>query len=226
MQRSAIWNLNSLWLFLCLSSVFLVYPLVSHHTIGRFLLDVLFSGTILLAIFATSSLPRSVHLAYVCLGIAGVVVPWLPLPRSFIATATPIIYSIFFAGSVIIYGRRLFADDDVDIDKLLGATCTYMLIGMFFATLYMTILQFDPDAIRVPDSNEEEAICNMTYFSFVTLTTLGYGDVLPVSLGAKMLAAYEAVIGQIFVTVVVAVLVGNYVSRKERQRHIENSRSS
>ena len=62
----------------------------------------------------------------------------------------------------------------------------------------------------------EESYSNVVYFSFTTLTTLGYGDIIPVSPLAKMLTNLEALIGQLYPAILIAILVGGYLSQKDK----------
>lgn len=80
---------------------------------------------------------------------------------------------------------------------------------------YETLLLFNPDAILFSDDVQGE-FSDIIYFSFVTITTLGYGDIIPVSRMAKNLALLEAVWGQTYLTVLVARLVGLHLSSSGR----------
>ncbi|MCX6159683.1 MAG: ion channel [Ignavibacteriae bacterium] len=86
--------------------------------------------------------------------------------------------------------------------RLEGAMTGYLLIGNLFATLYYTInLIMGPNTFHIPGG---EHIVNFTYFSFSTLTTLGYGDIVPVLPVVRSLSNLEAVIGQLYPTVLIA----------------------
>jgi len=101
----------------------------------------------------------------------------------------------------------------VDQDRLMGSLCIYLLLGLLWAVYYALVEMAIPDAFHhaVPESAAEPAL-NFLYYSFVTLTTLGYGDVVPVSPLVRTAAYLEAVIGQVYLTVLVASLVGRHVS--------------
>ena len=91
-------------------------------------------------------------------------------------------------------------------DALAGAVFGYFMLALTWAQLYAAALAMDPGAIAVP--GETPLGSDLVYFSLVTVTTLGYGDVLPVSPMARILAATEAVVGALYV----AVLIGRIVS--------------
>ena len=110
-------------------------------------------------------------------------------------------------------------------DKLLGAICAYLLVGVTWALLFALIGDLDPGAFRWPSLHGEQvteaSFSTYTYFSFVTLTTLGYGDVSPVSEIARRLALLEALLGQIYLAVLVARLVGLHLSQSIAAREAE-----
>ena len=93
----------------------------------------------------------------------------------------------------------------------------YFLIAVLFTELYYLTLVWDPQAMHLLKPFEEmkpsELRGELLYFSMVTISTVGYGDVLPVSSTARMLAVIEAVMGQFFVAVLVGMFVGMYASQ-------------
>ena len=89
----------------------------------------------------------------------------------------------------------------------------------------MLIAVLDPEAIKLAliidwDDNARDVFSEMYYFSFVTLTTLGYGDVLPISRVARSFATLEAVIGQLYLAVVIASLVGIQINQRARGKQL------
>jgi len=102
------------------------------------------------------------------------------------------------------------------MDGIFAMVVAYLLIAMVFAELYYLTLVWDPQAMHLLKPFEEmkpsELRGELLYFSMVTISTVGYGDVLPVSSTARMLAVIEAVMGQFFVAVLVGMFVGMYAS--------------
>ena len=100
----------------------------------------------------------------------------------------------------------------VDAEHLYAALSAYMLAGIFFGLFYWVLQQIWPGTFAVTgDFSRMSAI----YFSFVTLATLGYGDIVPRSDVARGLAIVEGVGGQLFLAVMVARLVSLYARRAE-----------
>ncbi len=80
----------------------------------------------------------------------------------------------------------------------------------------MLLLHWDPESFRIPDADPDAARGpeeRLLYFSLVTLVTLGYGDIVPVTPLARMVSAFEGVIGQFYVAAVVAMLVGRFIAQ-------------
>jgi len=98
--------------------------------------------------------------------------------------------------------------------------CLYLIIGLFWGSLYTLLHYVDPGAYSgVPLENSNNVTHTFNYFSFVTLTTLGYGDITPQTAGAGALCQMEAIVGQFFTAVVVAWLVGMFISGKQERDH-------
>ena len=206
------WQLPNLWLLICLGSFFVVYPLLTELEAAGRTFDILLSCLIVLALVAQSNLSRRFWVFFLIVGFLALLGSWSPIKNQALQLATSAFFVIFFGFSIGIYCHKLFTEKVVDVDTLLAATCAYVLMGFFFSTLFAVLWQLDNSAIEF--KSEEDTNFNMVYFSFVTLTTLGYGDVVPVSPSAKMLAVFEAIVGQVFVTIFVAELVGVHVANR------------
>ena len=87
---------------------------------------------------------------------------------------------------------------------------------MFFSMLYLLLIEWHPASfnLQVEGMSPQVLQSNLLYFSLITLATVGYGDILPVSETARTLAVIEATVGQFYVAVIVAVFVGMYVTQR------------
>ncbi|MEM7198998.1 MAG: ion channel [Planctomycetota bacterium] len=108
----------------------------------------------------------------------------------------------------------VFTGPRVDFDRIVGAICVYLLIGMTFAFLYYLLASFGPPPLRTIIGPEAPRLATCLYFSFVSLTTLGYGDVVPQTAFARLFGSVEAVVGQVYLTVLVARLVGMHLAQR------------
>jgi voltage-gated potassium channel len=110
--------------------------------------------------------------------------------------------------------RALFSPGPVDKERIFASLGLYLLFGLIFALIFAVIEELLPGSFHYshtlsPDTGTR-SLTELFYFSFVTLATLGYGDIVPLSGPAKGMAILEAVIGQMYLVVVVARLVSLY----------------
>lgn len=135
--------------------------------------------------------------------------PWLTLASHAVVGLYFVILEIFVISQVIAHPR-------ITSQTLLGAVCGYLLIGVIFTFAFAVLTHFDPGAIQVngkPIGHEmqtaiESHVAELIYFSFITLSTVGYGDIVPVCPFARSLVVLEALSGQIYLAAFVARLVG------------------
>jgi hypothetical protein len=101
----------------------------------------------------------------------------------------------------------------VDADKIFAAICVLFLLGWFWSDIYVFVQGFgDTDAFRGIRGGSDGALkLDLTYFSFVTLTTLGYGDITPATTFAQSLVTLEALTGQLYLAILVARLVALHI---------------
>lgn len=130
---------------------------------------------------------------------------------------------LFYGFTLIVLFRYVTTGEDVTDDKLYGAISVYLLLGAVFAWIYMLIETIQPGSFYIDPARDPNRTMNwadLMYFSFVTLTTLGYGDIAPLSPHARALAIVEAMTGVMYVAVMVAGIVGSLVASKaEREIH-------
>ena len=125
----------------------------------------------------------------------------------------------YFWGAVLIIAS-LFRRQVLSLDSVFGAICGYLLLGMAWGVLYSMLDTAWPGSFQVGSRLAEQVqvdhsrIPLFTYYSFITLTTVGYGDVTPVSTPARTCAWLEALTGQFYLAVLVAGLVGALLSKK------------
>ena len=103
----------------------------------------------------------------------------------------------------------------IDVNKIVGSVTIYLLIGIIWALLYALVEEFFTGSFSGADlANDGNQFWDLIYFSFVTLATLGYGDILPVNTYARTLAYMEAIAGQFYIAILVASLVGAHLSER------------
>src|SRR5262245_16522176 len=142
----------------------------------------------------------------------GYVVP--DLPRVPLAVTLHLVAALFFGLTITVILGAIFRQRAVSADGICGALCAYLMVGLTFGHLYCSIKLAAPGSFRgIGDhatdlGDDRQLYALLTYFSFVTLSTVGYGDITPGSGLTRGLAMVEAVIGQFYVAVLIAGLVG------------------
>ena len=123
----------------------------------------------------------------------------------------PILFAC--ATGILLY---VFRRGAITLDGIFAALVAYLLIAFAFAEIYVFLQMGAPESFRLPSVADGDVVPtlagSMMYFSFVTIATLGYGDILPNTELARMLAVIEAVVGQFYVAVIVALLVSKFIA--------------
>ncbi|HVN85532.1 MAG TPA: potassium channel family protein [Candidatus Binatia bacterium] len=204
-------GLSILLLFLCLM-VFVVHPLNELAAVGPVMIGVSFSLLLISGVGAVSrsQLARAVVGALV---LANLAARWMRL--SFESTTLPVLDGFFgalFCGvTAIIVLTEVFREGAITLNRIQGAIAAYLLFGLFWAFGYELVALRWPTAFAsaspVGVSPNEDLSSRFIYFSLVTLTTMGYGDITPVHPIARSLATLEALVGQLFPAILLARLV-------------------
>lgn len=158
-------------------------------------------------------------------------------PETTVGPSRMLIGMLLLTFTVILYGccgalmlSAMLKAREVTHQLIVSAVNLYIILGMFYAHIYTILDWFHPEsfALQVP---ERESASHFIYFSFVTLATLGYGDITPKTEFAQRLAITEAIMGQFYGSLVVAYLLSVYISdrirvsdfRPKRERDTDNS---
>ncbi len=209
-------------LLIVLAVTFLVSPFL-RAGIGNILSISLLLYTIIVVI-NSFALPRRLMAVYgaiaitaVCLEIIANVseVSYLNQPFTLISQ---FIFAIFLAGAAYWIGRDIFTTPNVTIDTVRGGISVYLLIGFVWALLYGIVNTLDANAFSQP-LLQKDSYLRSIHFSFTTLTTLGYGDIVPLSEVAQVLTNLEAIVGQMYSSILIAILIGSYLAQRSRQHH-------
>ena len=125
-----------------------------------------------------------------------------------------IISLVLPAAAIVALGRRIVVEPFVSGRTIIGLLCVYLLIGMTFAATYITIAVVSDEPFFVQTDHAQPV--DFTYFSLVTLATVGYGDFTAANPMPRMLAAIEGLTGQLYLVTVVAVAVSRVRTRRDR----------
>jgi hypothetical protein len=174
---------------------------------GRSLIELFFVLVLLCGAWAIAD-HRGIALSLATLAIAALAIAWLPLPglgdaKPLLHQVSAMVAAIMLAGMV---GFRVFSPGRITSDRIMGAIALYLLLGVVWGSAYEIVALADATAFNSP-ADASRGIERWFYFSFVTLTTVGYGDVTPVARAARTLAIAEALVGQLYPAIVLARLV-------------------
>ena len=101
---------------------------------------------------------------------------------------------------------------EVTFDLIMGAACAYILLGLLWAYAYYFVESFHPNSFRVAEKPFDD-LWNFYYYSFVTLTSVGYGDIVAITRAAQGLSMLEAIMGQLYLAIMISWLVGQHASQ-------------
>jgi hypothetical protein len=214
-------------LLVALLTLLVVQPILGNHGLARLCYTTIWSIVLIATIFAISDV-RWQRFVGVSLGLPILPAIWsrhllsVPTAQTF-EVPTFGLAAIFFAIVAVMVMRHLVRFE-VTADNVAGAVCAYLFLGLGIGALYAIIETLRPHSFQATGHLAEELLdpvhrrSALVYFSFVTLTTAGFGDIVPATPLTRMLTMLEAVLGQFYLAVLVAGLVGIRVSRRADSR--------
>ena len=212
-SRSATLHLRERYglLLAAIVATFAVQGIATPGSVEQIAVSALSSATLLLALWATDSKPRVVRPAFalaILVMIASVTQVIDGETDGTAARASDALL-VALAPPVIVIGliRDVRARQTVTIQAVLGVLCVYLLIGMFFAFVYGAIGRAGDASFFA--GSQPSSVANCLYYSFTTLTTVGYGDLTAGGNLGHTLSVFEALLGQIYLVTVVSLLVAN-----------------
>ncbi len=198
-------------------ALFLIAPIVQGK-IGQILLSLVFLGTIITIIRTFNLHKRFFLLLLILAGTSFSLDIYTKFQADFareklLVIIILVVYSLFLFSALVTINRTIFSVKKVNGDTIKGGIAVFFLIGTFWALIYNIVYVFDPNAFS-KSIEPINLLDSMLYFSFTTLTTLGYGDITPVSNIARTLANLEAITGMMYPCIFIARLVGLYTAQE------------
>ncbi len=208
------------FLFLIIFNVALIVlgPFVQGFIGLRLFMEILFSIIFIATIYAVSQNKLHIIIATILL-IPALIAVWTPdIPRHNIQLTFGYLCGlIVLAFAIISILKYIFTQETVTRQNISAAVAVYLLLALMWTFIYRIIDNLYPGSFAVAHDSLSGAENVYLYFSLVTITTLGYGDITPIGSQAIALSVLEAITGQIYLVVVVAWFVGLYVSKKSKQ---------
>ncbi len=198
---------------------FALCPFLDGFVRMQMLTDIYLTAILLAAIQAVCDRRRSFLIA-LALALPYIVLKWSGFAAgASLAWHLEELFGAFFVAYVLGFILSFIVRQHrVTTDVIMAAVCGYFLLGLMWAFVYFFVEAALPGSFQLA-LGASDVSANFIYFSFVTLTTVGYGDVLPLSNAARSLAVLEAVMGQLYLAVTIARLVGIQASQAQADGH-------
>lgn len=199
----------------------LVYPLLGESRGLNFLLGGFFLLALYGGISVTTRKPWALWTS-LTLGLSFVGSYWIGAVTDMqeFGILSSVFGAVFFWFIAVVMMKHIFFyRSRVNLDLIYGTISAYLLIGTAFSEMYVALAMLDSGAFSGFDYTlgYGQAVQSLTYYSFVTLTTLGYGDITPLAHYVRVLAYVEAIAGQFYLTILVARLVGTYIAQTQNK---------
>jgi hypothetical protein len=208
--------------------LFVLYPLARPHTITHYLLDALAVLVMISGVYAVSDRRRALFwcvVGFAVFSFALQLLPYAYLDRSVLLlnNLSTMLFLMVVAGAVL---YRVLREGPITAHRIQGAVAVYLMMGLIWAMAYSLIYICDPTSFDLGRSIvgmddlmgvHTKGMSRLIYFSFVTMTTLGYGDITPQSEVADNLVILQALTGQIYLVVIMARLVSLAVTTSDRK---------
>jgi hypothetical protein len=209
------------WLLLLLVGAPTVPLLGVGARVATALSSITFVGMLLVVVLAVSQRRRTMTIAMIFVGPAAVIqLTRILLDAEAVDLATQALSMIALGYVVFTLVKHLFTSRTITGDTIAASICAYLFLAVLWAMAYTILSIADPDAFRfaadavdTPMRFGSEDSNVVIYFSFVTMSTLGYGDIVPATPAARALSASQAIVGQVYLAVLVARLVGMHISQ-------------
>ena len=203
-----------LYLLVCILSYLILSPMLADFAAISLLADIFITWMLIASVLAVSQKKR-----YLFIGI----LLTLPMISStwghyLVRSRLVIILSdtfgiIFFGYTTIVILAYVIRERNISTNVIQAAILVYLLMAVTWSFGYSLLEEIHPESFSLVQGQLVDRRLIFLYYSFVTITTLGYGDITPVTATASSLAIVEAVMGQIYIAVLVARLVGVHVAQ-------------
>ena len=208
--------------------LFVLYPFSRPHSITHYLIDAFAVLVMISGVYAVSDRRRALFwcvIGFAALNFVLQLLPYAYLNRSVLVlnNLSTMLFLIAVTGAVL---YRVLRKGPITAHRVQGAVAVYLMLGLIWAMAYSLVFILDPSSFDLHSSVEgvddllgihTKGMGQLIYFSFVTMTTLGYGDIAPQSKIASNLAILQALTGQFYLVVIMARLVSLAVTTRDRE---------
>jgi voltage-gated potassium channel len=198
-----------------LISLFTITPFIENPVLSRLFATINYTLLLLSGLYAFSDVRNFLKFTTIFFLIA-IVVEWIEFfhpEGQMVNTIGPLITASVLSLLLILTLRSIFIAREITKNVIFGALCGYILVGYIGTFLNMAVSITYPGSYNIAgELNTMEAL----YYSFVTMTTLGYGEILPVTDQARAITILLSILGPMYVAILIAMLVGKYASQPDK----------
>ncbi len=212
-ERNFTWLLSALIVFLIVVPIAEDFGFIS----GPFMRALMFSWLLAFGVLSLKGFGIFYHVG-IGMAVAGIVLSIISANVPGDAYAVPSFLAAFGFVSIAVWctSKQIIFSNAITKNRLIGAVNLYLLLGVFWAILYAVVEKLVAGSFSgLTEPMTDGWTSDWLYFSFVTMTTLGYGDITPVSATARTLAFMQAVFGQFYIAILVAGLVSAYMTERQ-----------
>jgi hypothetical protein len=201
------------FLLMSMCSMIVLKPFLDDLVESVLLTDIFFTGILISGLYALDREPIVFRRA--CLLMVGIIILKIlyhavgKIPYLHILQLTLVI--LFIIQMFFMVLKHLITEQEVTADIVIGGACAFVLLGFIWAFAYYLLETVHPDSLKGVNPLSDDP-SDYVYYSFVTLTSVGYGDILAVSQKARGLAILEAIVGQLYLAIMVSRLVSLHIS--------------
>ena len=202
--------------------LFAVYPMAEVGAIATGWLDVVFAVFLIACatlFFESRPLVKAL-LALVVLAVVSRLAPGPVSATGTLGTIDALLVMVLSAAFGALFVQRATRDGRINLHRIMGACGSFLMLGLLFSQAYRLLARYVPHAFAIGGTPAGASAMEhkYTYFSFITLTSTGFGDVTPIHPYARSLAMFEAIVGQLYVAVLIARMIGLEIEwRRERR---------
>jgi Ion channel len=203
-------------LFILLLGTLILHPYAETSRFGYYAFRIVGSATILISVYA-AKIHRTLLVVAFLLAVP-TLLQRIVLPRitaSSFSMFNMVLSFIFDILIIVVIFRHVFAREQANSETIFGALCVYLLMGFSFASIYGVVAAFEPSAFYLDPRTNLHLVpdrFDFIYYSFATMTSLGAAGITPVSAEARSVSVLEAIIGVLYLAVLIARLMGAYRS--------------
>jgi len=200
-----------MWLFIFLLAVLISYPYsLAHYAVYRSLVCL----AILFTVYAVD-IRRSLLMIALVLAVPSIL--WHAVSAAEIKSSAAVVNTFLSFGFdvfiVVVIFRRIFAKTSADSESIYGALCIYLIVGFSFSNIFLLVAYFQPRAFYLDPATNDHAVfqrLDSVYYSYGSMTSLGATGITPVTANARLLTIIEALLGVLFLAVLVSRLLSAY----------------